>query len=215
MELGARLTESIIVISLSTNKGTRMTDRRDELIEAGLEILREEGLAGFSQARIAARVGLRQGHLTYYFPTRTTLLAAVARKAIDNQLASLGRMVASTASKKAAAKAITAATLNHRNTRVLVALNQAADQEAEVRAVFNELTDGFVTELGKLLKTLGLEAGEDRIDMVHALFVGLSVIELATSRARGRERSEAALQSALSMLAGARPSRSKPARRES
>ena len=81
------------------------TDRRDELIEAGLAILREEGLAGFSQARIAKRVGLRQGHLTYYFPTRTDLLTAVARKAVDNQLSGLARMAVSTGSKTAAAKA--------------------------------------------------------------------------------------------------------------
>jgi hypothetical protein len=124
-------------------------------------------------------------------------------------------MVASANSKEAAAKAITAATLNHRNTRVLVALNQAADREPEVRALFNELTDGFVTELGNLLETLGLEAGEERIDMVHALFVGLSVIELATSRARGRERSEAAVLSALSILAGGRSSKSKHKRKPS
>jgi AcrR family transcriptional regulator len=209
------LTDSRIRISLSTNKGVFVSDRRDELIEAGLEILREEGLAGFSQARIANRVGLRQGHLTYYFPTRANLLAAVASKAIVNQLASLGRMVASANSTEAAAKAITAATLNHRNTRVLVALNQAADREPEVRALFNELTDGFVTDLRNLLETLGLEAGEERIDMVHALFVGLSVIELATSRARGRERSEAAVLSALSILAGGRSSKSKHKRKPS
>jgi AcrR family transcriptional regulator len=182
-----------------------VADRRDELIEAGLEILREEGLAGFSQARVAARVGLRQGHLTYYFPTRTDLLAAVARKAIDNQLAGIARTVALAESREAAAKAVASATLNHRNTRVLVALNQAADQEPEVRALFNELTGGFVTQLGNLLQALGLDPREDRIDLVHALFVGLSVIELATSRARGRERGEAVLRSALSLLA-ARPS---------
>jgi AcrR family transcriptional regulator len=191
-----------------------VADRRDELIEAGLEILREEGLAGFSQARVAARAGLRQGHLTYYFPTRTDLLAAVARKAIDNQLAGIARTVALSESKDAAAKAVASATLNHRNTRVLVALNQAADQEPEVRALFNELTGGFVNQLGNLLQTLGLEPREDRIDLVHALFVGLSVIELATSRARGRERSEAVLRCALSLLAARPSTRSRSKRKQ-
>jgi AcrR family transcriptional regulator len=191
-----------------------VADRRDELIEAGLEILRDEGLAGFSQARIAARVGLRQGHLTYYFPTRTDLLAAVARKAIDNQLAGIARTVALAESRDAAVKAVVSATLNHRNTRVLVALNQAADQEPEVRALFNELTGGFVTELGNLLQALGLEPREDRIDLFHALFVGLSVIELATSRARGRERSEAVIRSALSLLSTGPTTRSRSKRKQ-
>jgi AcrR family transcriptional regulator len=180
-----------------------LADRRDELIEAGLEILREEGLAGFSQAKIASRVGLRQGHLTYYFPTRTDLLAAVARRAIENQLAGLARMTAATGSAGEAVAAITAATLNHRNTRVLVALNQAADREPEIQAPFNELSAGFVRELGKLLETLAIEASPDRIDLLHAVFVGLSVIDLATSRDRGRERNEAALAAAFKLLASA------------
>jgi AcrR family transcriptional regulator len=180
-----------------------MADHRDKLIEAGLGILREEGLAGFSQARIASRVGLRQGHLTYYFPTRTDLLAAVGRKAIENQLAGLARMTASTSSRKAAVTAAVAATKNHQNTRVLVALNQAADQEPELRALFNELTDGFVTQLGGLLEALGIGPTEDRVDLIHALFVGLSVIDLATSRERGQERNQAALNTAFKLLAAA------------
>jgi AcrR family transcriptional regulator len=182
-----------------------MVDRRDELIEAGLEILREEGLAGFSQARIASRVGLRQGHLTYYYPTRTALLAAVGRRAIDNQLAGLAQMVAATSSKEDAAATITAVTMRHQNTRVLVALNQAADQEPELQALFNEMSDGFVSELGRLLHALGIEPSEARIDLVHALFVGLSIIELATARDRGFERSEAALNTALGLLGTANP----------
>jgi hypothetical protein len=66
-----------------------------------------------------------------------------------------------------------------------------------------------------LLQTLGHEASEDRIDMIHALFVGLSVIELATSRARGRERNEAAAMFALSALASASSLPSKPKRKKS
>jgi AcrR family transcriptional regulator len=177
-----------------------MVDHRSDLIEAGLKILREEGLAGFTQARVAAKVGLRQGHLTYYFPTRTALLAAVARSAIEVQLAALVQMVRGAASPGIVAETIAAVTVRHQNTRVLVALNQAADQEPELRALFNELTDGFVLHLGQLLRSLDLGASEDRIDLVHALFVGLSVIDLATSRQRGRERNEAALTTAFHLL---------------
>ncbi|MHC5540598.1 TetR family transcriptional regulator, partial [Singulisphaera rosea] len=54
-----------------------MTDRRQEIIEAGLATLRERGYSGFTQPRVATRAGLRQSHLTYYYPTRADLLAAV------------------------------------------------------------------------------------------------------------------------------------------
>ena len=64
-----------------------MQDRRQDIIEAGLATLREHGYAGFTQPRVAARAGLRQSHLTYYYPTRIDLLTAVGRAAIDRQLA--------------------------------------------------------------------------------------------------------------------------------
>jgi AcrR family transcriptional regulator len=62
-------------------------DRRQDIIEAGLATLREHGYAGFTQPRVATRAGLRQSRLTYYYPTRVDLLAAVGRAAIDGQLA--------------------------------------------------------------------------------------------------------------------------------
>ena len=62
-----------------------MEDRRKHIIDAGLGLLREEGLPGLTQPRIATRTGLRQSHLTYYYPTRAALVAAVARAAVDTQ----------------------------------------------------------------------------------------------------------------------------------
>jgi AcrR family transcriptional regulator len=176
-------------------------DRRAQLIEAGLAILREEGLAGFTQARIAARVDLKQGHLTYYFPTRTDILVAVARSAIETQLTGLEKMIGDASSIDKAVVAIAAATVRHENTRVLVAMNQASDQEPEVRALFNEMTDAFVARLGGLLARFGLSASQDRVDLLHALFVGLSVIDLATSRAKGKSRNSAVLTTAFGLLA--------------
>src|SRR5579871_4290355 len=104
-----------------------MEDRRQQILDAGLAILREEGLPGFTQPRIAARSGLRQSHLTYYFPTRTTLLAAVARQAIDIQLIAAENMIGKISSPRSAAATIASVVIRHENTRVLVALNQAAD----------------------------------------------------------------------------------------
>jgi AcrR family transcriptional regulator len=178
-----------------------MEDRREALIDAGLQILREEGLAGFTQPKVAARVGLRQGNLTYYFPTRVDLMAAVARVAVERQLAAAAEMVRSATSADKAVAIIAGVVVRHENTRVLVALNQAADQEPALRELFNELTDGFVAQLELLLTNLGLGPSRDRIDMLHALFVGLSVIDLATSRRNGKARAKAALETAFGLLA--------------
>jgi AcrR family transcriptional regulator len=180
---------------------TTMEDRRRQILDAGLTILREEGLPGFTQPRIAARSGLRQSHLTYYFPTRTTLLAAVARQAVDIQLAAAENMIGKIASPRSAAATIASVVIRHENTRVLVALNQAADQEPALRDLFNELTDGFIGQLRTMLEKFGMKPDQAAVDLVHALFVGLSVIDLATSRDRGEARAKAVMKKALDLLA--------------
>jgi AcrR family transcriptional regulator len=177
-------------------------DRRKDILEAGLAILREQGLAGLTQPRVATRTGLRQSHLTYYYPTRADLLAAVARIAMEAQLGAARSLFKGVSSADQGADRIAAATVRHENTRVLAALNQAADQEPAVRAVFNELLDGFIAEFGTLVEKLKLTPSEASIDLLHALFVGLSVIDLATARRNGKARSKAVLNLAFHMLSG-------------
>jgi AcrR family transcriptional regulator len=174
-----------------------MQDRRKKILDAGLTILREQGLAGLTQPRIAAKTGLRQSHLTYYYPTRADLLTAVTRAAIEAQLAGARSLTKGIASAEQATVAA-----RRENTRVLAALNQAADQEPKVQALFTELLDGFVAELGALLEKLKLSPTEARVDLLHALFVGLSIIDLATRRKNGRARAKAALGLAFDLLSG-------------
>jgi AcrR family transcriptional regulator len=49
---------------------------RQRILDAALKILRKEGVSALTQTRVAAAAGLRQSHLTYYFPRKTDLLAA-------------------------------------------------------------------------------------------------------------------------------------------
>ncbi|HFN5283897.1 TPA: TetR/AcrR family transcriptional regulator [Pseudomonas aeruginosa] len=191
-----------------------MTDRRTALIDAGIDILRQEGLAGFTQAKIAARVGLRQGHLTYYFPTRTDLLVAVASAAIELQMEAISRMIDRISSVDQVADLVAAMASNHASTRVLVALNQAADNEPELQGLFNKLADGFVSRITDLLTKLGLDVSEDCADLVHALFVGLAVIDLATSRQRSEERIAGVFSTVLRLLIQDKEESKRPSRRK-
>jgi AcrR family transcriptional regulator len=177
-----------------------MQDHRKNILEAGLSLLREHGLAGLTQPRLAAKVGLRQSHLTYYYPTRAHLVAAVTRIAMEAQLDAVRSLFKGISSAEQGADRIATVTVRHVNTRVLAALNQAADQEPAVRAVFNELLSGFVAEIGTLLERLKLTPSEASIDLVHALFVGLSIIDLATARRNGKARAKAVLTLAFHML---------------
>jgi hypothetical protein len=138
-----------------------------------------------------------------YYPTRTDLLAAVARVGMEAQLDAVRLLFKGISSAEQGADRIAAVTVRHENTRVLAALNQAADQEPAVRAVFNELLSGFMAEFGTLFEKLELTQTEARIDLFHALFVGLSVIDLATARRNGKARAKAVLNLAFQMLSEA------------
>ncbi len=95
-------------------------------------------------------------------------------------------MAARITSVAGAADVIAAGTMIPENTRVLAALKQVADQEPEVRALFNVLTDGLIASLTSILGKLGIEFTPVNADLLHALFVGLSIINLATGRTDGQ-----------------------------
>ena len=183
-----------------------MKDRRHDITEAGLETLREHGYAGFTQPRVATRAGLRQSHITYYFPTRLDLLAAVGRAAVDRQLAAVEATLGALASREQAAQAIANLVTRQENTRVLMALAQAGDEEPRLRELFRELADGIVARLtGMLSRLAGQPVSEERARLLHTLAVGLAVVDLATGRPDGRGRAADILNSVLHLIASDPP----------
>jgi AcrR family transcriptional regulator len=176
-----------------------MKDRRQDIVNAGLAVLRERGFSGFTQPRVASEAGLRQSHLTYYFPTRVDLLTGVARAAIERQLGMVDAILGAS-SPQAAAKVIANVAVRHENTRVIMALAQAADQEPALRGLFRELADGIILRAGKLLENLKITPTDEHCYLLHALSVGLAVIDLATARKDGERRAEHTLRTALTLL---------------
>ncbi|MDE1994663.1 MAG: TetR family transcriptional regulator [Rhizobiaceae bacterium] len=176
-----------------------MQDRRHDIIQAGIATLREHGYSGFTQPKVASRAGLRQSHLTYYYPTRVDLLVAVGRAAIEGQLAAVDAVLTQ-ASLETVAAAIAKVAVRHETTRVIMALAQAADQEPPLRALFLELADGIVSRAHFFLKAHNPAATEADARLLHALSVGLAVVDLATGREDGESRAESILYSALSTI---------------
>ena len=64
-----------------TNGHARRIDvasiRREQIIEAAVGIIVEQGLHNLSLSKIEQRAGMKRGQLTYYFPTKEDILLAV------------------------------------------------------------------------------------------------------------------------------------------
>ena len=77
-------------------------NRRQLILDTALDIIENEGMKALTQPRIAKVAGLRQSHLTYYFPRKADLYIALleasherAERRNGNTTPSLGAMLAS------------------------------------------------------------------------------------------------------------------------
>src|ERR1700690_4598318 len=105
-----------------------MPDRRESLIEAAIAAVREGGYSALTQPKVAARAGMSQSHLTYYFPTRSDLVKAVAERIVSMQFERMDAQGAPL-SQETALRNVTALVTATATTRVFMALVLAADAE--------------------------------------------------------------------------------------
>lgn len=158
-----------------------MADKRSEITEAAFSLVQEEGLAGLTQPRVAKRLGLRQSHVTYYFPTRDDLLAAVTELAVHRRVAALdGLRTARTLAKKI--QALVEVLIDPEQTRVLLALTQISDSTPALRPHFRALAGGIAPSATALLQAAGADPTPDAIALLQTASTGMAVVALATGQ---------------------------------
>ncbi|MFC3227844.1 TetR/AcrR family transcriptional regulator [Marinibaculum pumilum] len=57
---------------------------RERILDAALEILQDSGIKKLTQPKVAAAAGIRQSHLTYYFPKKIDLVTALLQGHLDH-----------------------------------------------------------------------------------------------------------------------------------
>lgn len=158
-----------------------MTDRRTEIVAAALSLVQADGLAGLTQPRVAARLGLRQSHVTYYFPTRDDLIAAVAESAVRERITALDA-VRSARTLPRKLDVLAAVLIDPAQTRVLVALTQIADNTPALRSHFRALAEGITPAALSLLRAAGAAPSPEAVALLQTTSTGLAVLALATGR---------------------------------
>jgi AcrR family transcriptional regulator len=184
-----------------------MPDRREILLDAAIAAVREGGYAALTQPKVAARAGMSQSHLTYYFPTRSDLVKAVAERIVHAQLARLEQQ-AGPLSQEAAVRDVTALATSTDTTRVFMALVLAADAEPSARAPMRELVSGMRQRTTYLLAALaGDTESPERIlshtadgRLFHAVAVGAAILSLTEGDQADNEATEQMIRHLLEML---------------
>jgi AcrR family transcriptional regulator len=156
-------------------------DVRSRILEAALGLLAEG--ADLTQPRVARAAGVRQSHLTYYFPTVTELMQAVARHSFESLSGELGGK---------GAGGIAAAISDKRRVRLMLALVRAADRDASLKPRMR----AFIREIrGRIGPLVALEG--DDLAFLHTVVVGAAVLQLARDDAEARREARAAIGKAL------------------
>jgi AcrR family transcriptional regulator len=73
---------------------TRHARRREEILKTAAGVFAERGFHGASMRDIAARLGVRQAAIYYYFPSKTAILEAICREGITAFVERLGAIAA-------------------------------------------------------------------------------------------------------------------------
>jgi AcrR family transcriptional regulator len=153
---------------------------RERLLAAATALVQTHGMQALTQARVAADAGLRQSHLTYYFPTRHDLLKAVVEVAHGGVMQA---MSPPTTGERRRAPTLTQVRefLCERVTeplmpRLMLALMSAADEDPSLRSWLVSLEASAILQLRAVFDALGLTPGEDELHLFHACLVGAAIL---------------------------------------
>ncbi len=149
-----------------TRKGA---ERIADVVKAGAEILLDEGFSSLTKRRIAKRLGISHGNVSYYFPTRESLWHAV----IDYELKEYyqrhhGVLIADPSDPQAYFDAFVVGWIDEYNDRVvriffshIIAFAEVNESVAKIR---DEIYEEFFEETMKRARALDLRVDEQELE---------------------------------------------------
>jgi AcrR family transcriptional regulator len=183
------------------------TPVRQRLLEAALQVLADEGMHALTQTRVAERAGLRQSHLTYYFPSRSDLLKGVVEHAAGE---TPGRFIHDRAGHRPSLASLKthlgAQVTDARLARVMLALTAASDEDPSLKQWMIEFDRRMRDMFGGVLAAMGYRVKPQEVALFHATMVGIAVLH--SSEGTETSATEARRMVALALdrlVAGATP----------
>ncbi len=149
---------------------------RERILDAAVAVLRESGLQGLLQVPVSAKAGVRQSHLTYYFPTRQDLLETVIARVVDGIANAVRGAIkdAEAPGHGALVKRLAAAVADPEHMRMFVAAIVEADGDPALRTMLVGATRQLEAVLAE---ALGGADARERARLVLAAVWGLGLYQ--------------------------------------
>lgn len=157
-------------------QAARSNETRSRLLSAAIELLLAEGIHALSQPRVAAAAGLRQSHLTYYFPTRFDLLKAVVEYADASIIGMVeGKPEATPRSLAQLRDLLCQPVLGGKMPRLMLAMHAAVQEDPELHEWMRGFDQRMRARLQAVLAQLGPKPGPRDFALFHASMIGIAV----------------------------------------
>lgn len=163
------------------------TDVRTKILDAALGLMAEHGFMEVTQPKIARAAGVRQSHLTYYFPTRNELLKALALHSIETLLGSLAAGASAGKLTPAMfAQVAGEALADKRRARVMLGLIVSSEEDREIKQFLRDFIGRVRVTMTGVARLLGREPDPLNVVALHMLFVGATILNVARDDANSR-----------------------------
>ena len=185
--------------------GRPSTGARERILTAALDVLKADGYAGLTTAKVAARSGQNKALIGYHFGSKQGLVAAAAREVSRAMTEELLEGVGEPESVEQLARGVVdgLARITARDEglpRIYFDLASQSLADSEVRTIMAEMRSGYREVLGGLLRGLGAGRAASEAAAVYmiACLEGLALEQL--------ERGETpALRRARELFVGSAP----------
>ena len=158
--------------------GRPSTGARERILAAGLEVLKADGYAGLTTAKVAARSGQNKALIAYHFGSKQGLVAAVAREVAESITDEVLSRVADSDSPEAVVRGVLdglwrVMDRDERIARLYFDLAAVSVVEPDVRRVMLDMRALWRRTLTELLR-----AGEGAVVFAMAALDGLALERL-------------------------------------
>ena len=181
----------------SAERGPR-TDVRAKVLQAAVQLVHERGLQAVTQARVAEVAGLRQSHVTYYFPSRLDLVKAIVQEHVS---ALLDGVDSTNATPLRKFRDVMIERVKRRESpRMMLALLLASDEDPELRSWLRAFEIEFRARIEQACKVHGLSPAPTDIDDFHAAVTGATMLGMHDDSPEGSRRAVRTVRNAFQRL---------------
>lgn len=166
-----------------------------------MEILHAEGFSALTQNAVALRAGVRQSHLTYYFPTRLDLLRNVAQygcaQVIDpiTEGSERGHVT-----RSQFREFLVPNEMDRGWIRLFTGLMIAAEEDPSIRVWLSEFTESNNKRLHAAFCAVIGEVPIDAIRMLHACFIGVMHVEMQLGNEQSLRQAQTTMKRAVDQV---------------